>query len=97
MEIKSMVMRSPSKMQSFVEPIPPPTPLPHLSCRRRAGTVLSITGQDLGTLGDESVTDSLHRATQNSPVCCVGRRQQSWSASYHMHLPTSHLPRSAEL
>lgn len=89
MEIKSTVMRSPSKMQSFVEPIPPLTSLPHLSCRRRAGTVLSITGQDLSTLGDESVTDSLHRATQNSPVCYMERRDSSHSSAfYHMHLPT---------
>lgn len=36
--------------------------LAHLSCRGGAGTVLSVTGQDLSTLGDKSVTNSLHRA-----------------------------------
>lgn len=36
--------------------------LAHLSRRGGAGTVLSITGQDLGTLSDESITNSLHGA-----------------------------------
>lgn len=83
MEIKSMTTKEIPLKPHLALPS-----VPHLSCRRRAGAVLSVTGQDLGTLGDESVTHSLHRAVQNTPVCYIGRRQQSLVSLGHMQLPT---------
>lgn len=67
-----MIMRNPS--QCKVYPIPsPPTSLPHLSRRGGAGTVLSVTGQDLGTLSDESVANSLPWGLLGTPCMLDGK------------------------
>lgn len=77
-------------MQKCIPATSPPTRLPYLSCRGGAGTVLSVTGQDLGTLGDESIPNSLHRAVQDPPVRWMGKgdRRLTGQPLCHMCLPT---------
>lgn len=47
----------------------------YLASRRGTSTVLSIAGEDLGTLVDQWISYSLHWATQDSTICCTERKE----------------------
>lgn len=51
----------------------------YLASRRGTSTVLSIAGQDLGTLVDQCISYSLHWTTQDSTICCTERAKR-WTA-----------------